>query len=210
MLAWSRASFRWLLEARLAWLFAATMVASILLPVLCSSGESGFRLAGLALQIVGILAVAWGIHETRLLFERPSLFGTVGGWLERRPRFRGRVVAVGSSLLGSSVIGRARAHVTANPEDDTVAGRLDALEKNIGLVNDRISGLGTELDEQSRELRESLEQERQTRAKEAEELRARLEATETGGLHLSAVGAAWLAVGVTLSTAAPELARWLQ
>ena len=150
--AWLRGSLRWLWEARLAWFFAATIVASILLPALLDLGESGFRLAGLGLQILGIGAVAWGIHETRLLFERPSLLGVAGGWLNRRPRFRGRVVAVGASLLGGLASGRARAHVTANPEDDTVSARLEALEKNIKLVNDRISGLGTELDEQGRDL----------------------------------------------------------
>jgi len=108
------------------------------------------------------------------------------------------------------VVGRARAHVTANPVDNSAQARIEALEKNIKHVQGRISSLETDLDEQGQELRESLEAERRTRANETERLRARLEATETGGLHLSAIGAAWLLVGVTLSTAAPELARWLQ
>ena len=172
-------------------------------------GEAGFRLVGLGLQALGICAVAWGIHETRLLFDRPGVFGAMGGWLARRPRLSGRVVSVGASLEFSSVVGRGRAHVTANPRDDTMAARVDALEKNVKLVHDRITGLGNELDDQGRELRESLEQERQSRTKETGQLRARLEASETGGLHLSAIGAAWLLTGVTLSIAAPELSRWL-
>jgi len=186
------------------------MFASILLPALLRWSESGFRLTGLALQVLGICAVAWGIHQTRVLFNQPSMLGSVGDWLKRRPRLHGRAVSVGASLQCSSVVGRARAHVTANPVDNSAQARIEALEKNIKHVQGRISSLETDLDEQGQELRESLEAERRTRANETERLRARLEATETGGLHLSAIGAAWLLVGVTLSTAAPELARWLQ
>jgi hypothetical protein len=36
-----------------------------------------------------------------------------------------------------------------------------------------------------------------------------LEATATGGVHISAMGAVWLFVGVTLSTAGIEISRAL-
>jgi len=37
-----------------------------------------------------------------------------------------------------------------------------------------------------------------------------LEATGTGGVHISAIGASWLFVGIILSTAAPEIAEFLK
>jgi hypothetical protein len=37
----------------------------------------------------------------------------------------------------------------------------------------------------------------------------KLEATGTGGIHISAIGASWLFVGVILSTAAVEIVQWL-
>ena len=77
-------------------------------------------------------------------------------------------------------------------------------------VNDRISGLQAEMDQKADEHRCALAEEREVRSREAGELRERLEATEIGGLHVSAVGAVWLTLGVALSTAAPELARWLR
>jgi hypothetical protein len=38
------------------------------------------------------------------------------------------------------------------------------------------------------------------RNKEISELRTKLEATETGGLHLSAYGVVWIFIGVIMST----------
>ena len=70
--------------------------------------------------------------------------------------------------------------------------------------------MATELDEQARDHSHAIEKERQTRAAEHMRLWDRLEATETGGLSLSAVGVLWLWIGVILSTVAPELAKWLQ
>jgi len=86
---------------------------------------------------------------------------------------------------------------------------VEALEKNVKYISDRIDRIQTEMDQNARAQQQVLEQEQQTRAKEDEELRAKLEATETGGLRISAMGALWLFVGVTMSTAAPELAKWL-
>jgi hypothetical protein len=51
----------------------------------------------------------------------------------------------------------------------------------------------------------------ETRAREAadKEIMSALEASSTGGVSISAIGALWLFVGVILSTASQELARWL-
>jgi len=120
------------------------------------------------------------------------------------------VVSLSGSATGGASSSRARAYQTANPVDDSVEARLDALETNVGHIHGRINGMATELDEQASEQRHAIEQERETRTTDQQRLWERLEATETGGLHLSAIGALWLAIGVTLSTAAPELAKWLQ
>jgi hypothetical protein len=98
--------------------------------------------------------------------------------------------------------------VTAVPVDDTIEARVEALEKNIEHVHERINGAQREIDGVASELRHNLGQEQQTRIEEQRRLWDRLEVTETGGLHLSSIGAIWLAIGVTMSTAAPELAKW--
>jgi hypothetical protein len=84
------------------------------------------------------------------------------------------------------------------------------LEKNIQHLNKRIDETQTEMDQSFRAQSGALEEERQERSREDRLLSAKLEATETGGLHISAMGALWLFIGVTLSTASVELSAWLK
>lgn len=55
----------------------------------------------------------------------------------------------------------------------------------------------------------ALRDEERTRKSETEAIRKELEATGTGGVHISAIGASWLFVGVVLSTAAVEISKCL-
>ncbi len=57
---------------------------------------------------------------------------------------------------------------------------------------------------------EALRNEEQIRQAEDTVIRKRLEATGTGGVHISAIGASWLFVGVVLSTAGVEIAELLK
>jgi hypothetical protein len=62
------------------------------------------------------------------------------------------------------------------------------------------------MDAELRKGAEALEGEANARSAEDKVIREKLEATGTGGVHISAIGALWLFVGVTLSTASVELA----
>lgn len=57
---------------------------------------------------------------------------------------------------------------------------------------------------------EKVSTESQHRMSEDEALAKKLESTATGGVHITAMGAVWLFVGVSLSTAGTELALWLK
>ena len=59
-------------------------------------------------------------------------------------------------------------------------------------------------------MKEELEAERSSGQAEDERTRGMLETTAIGGVHISAIGATWLFVGVVLSTAAPEIASWVK
>lgn len=65
------------------------------------------------------------------------------------------------------------------------------------------------MDQKFRSHADFLKREERTRAQEDQAIREKLEATETGGLHISAMGVLWLFIGVTLSTAATEIAKCL-
>ena len=94
--------------------------------------------------------------------------------------------------------------------NSTVETRLDALEENISSIHERISSIERVMDEEFRKKAEAIRNEEQARRTEDNAIRAKLEATGTGGVHISAIGALWLFVGVILSSASVEIAELLK
>ncbi len=78
------------------------------------------------------------------------------------------------------------------------------------LVHERISSTEKEIEEEFRKTAEALQKEEQTRQTEDNAIREKIEASGTGGVHISAIGALWLFVGVVLSTAGVEIAEFLK
>ena len=201
----------WLVEARFAWLSLGVIGVALAVSLRPQTPEPVIRLTGLVLQLLGIGTVIWGISETRVLFGHSSFAAKAKSWFERFPlRRRNIVLAVGAASLSAATC-KARGYVTQGPgPNPTVDTRLDALEKNVSLIHERISGTQKEMDEEFRKTAEALKNEEQTRQAEDNAIRAKLEATGTGGVHISAIGASWLFVGVVLSTAGVEIAELLK
>jgi hypothetical protein len=208
---WIRALLHWLLEASLFWLALGVVIAAMLFVFRKRVTERDVRLTGLLLQIFGLATVVWGIRATRILFGRPDLFTLWRQWFRRLPVYSRHIVLGSANLTLSSLGASARASVSATAGlDASIQERIDALEKNIKYMNDRIDETQTEMDRGFRAQTAALEQEHLAREHQAQDLHAKLESTETGGLHISAIGALWLFVGITLSTASVELAAWLK
>lgn len=201
----------WLVEARFAWLALGVIAAALIVSLRPHTHESVIRLTGLVLQLLGIGTVIWGISETRALFGHPSFAAKAKSWLERFPlRRRNIVLAAGAATL-SAITGKGRGYGTQGPgPNPTIETRVDALEKNISLIHERISSTEKEMDEEFRRTAEVLKSEEQARQAEDNVIHAKLEATGTGGVHISAIGASWLFVGVVLSTAGLEIAEFLK
>lgn len=201
----------WLVEARFAWLALGVIAAALMVALRSHTPEPVIRLTGLVLQLLGIGTVIWGISETRALFGHPSFAKKAKSWLERFPlRRRNIVIAAGAGSL-AAITGKARGYATQGPgPNPTIEARIEALEKNISLIHERISGTEKEMDEEFRKTVEALKNEEQQRHAEDNSIREKLEATGTGGVHISAIGASWLFVGVVLSTAAVEIAEFLK
>jgi hypothetical protein len=84
------------------------------------------------------------------------------------------------------------------------------LEKNLTRVRDQLHELERETEKRLEHQIKALEQEKQDRAKVDEDIREKLKTSAVGGLHISAVGVAWLSVGVIMSTGSIELAHLFQ
>jgi len=205
-----KALLPWLAEARYVWLALAVSIAALIVALRPGTSEPMIRLTGLALQILGIGTVTWGISETRALYGHKPLFAVARGWIERFP-LRSRNIVLGAAGIASvNAFGHARGHMPhGTPPNPTVNDRLDALEKNIGALHDRIGATQKELDEEVSKLKTSVLDEAQQREQEDQTNRKLIEMTATGGVHISAIGAVWLFVGVILSTAGVEIAAAL-
>lgn len=206
-----KAVWGWLAEARHVSVAVCAILIALIVSLRPGTPEPVIRLTGLVLQLMGIATVIWGISETRALFGHPSLFSKATAWARRFPLLR-RNIVIGLGA-GSIVIAgvKGRGYTTHGPgPNPTIQTRLDALERNVGAINERISQTQKELDEGLKKAADGLKNEEQIRSQEDNSIREKLEATGTGGVYISAIGAAWLFVGVTLSTASVEISKFIK
>ncbi|MEW9572691.1 hypothetical protein ABQJ54_13105 [Rhodanobacter sp. Si-c] len=91
-------------------------------------------------------------------------------------------------------------------ENPTVESRIEALEKNLKGVHQRITGLEQEYDQELRKLGVYIRSGNSFLKAEIGQVNGRLEAFGAGGVHISAMGAVWLFFGLILSTASVEIA----
>jgi hypothetical protein len=206
-----KAVWPWFTEARYAWISAAVICVALVVSLRPHTTEPVIRLTGLVLQLLGIGTVIWGISETRALFGHPSFASKARAWLSRFPLLRRNVVVAVGGISSSASTVKGRAYGThglgANP---TIEDRIEALEKNVNSIHERISQTQKEMDEEFQKGVDALKHEALLRQAEDRAIREKLEATGTGGVHISVIGASWLFVGVILSTAAIEIATLLK
>ncbi len=205
------ALWSWIAEARYGCLAWGVVLIAVIISLRLGVSEPVIRLTGLLLQFLGIGTVAWGISETRALFGHPSYTTKVRSWVTRFPLLRRPIVASLSGVESLATVGKLRASCTHRADRDaTIDARVAAIEKNIDAIHNRISQTQQEMDAEFAKAAEAIKREEQLRQFEDLAIRETFEATETGGVHISAIGALWLLVGVALSTAAPEIAAALQ
>jgi hypothetical protein len=213
---WLKAVSRWLVcEPAPVWLavspvIAAGVLAVYLLPFIFGiTLEDSMRYSGLLLQFGGLATIAWEISQTRASFGRPNLATSVRQWIGRFPPYNRRLVTgSGHATMGHfTVSGQGYVWSTARP-DSTVERRLEVLEKNLQELNERFVRAQKELEQQIRSQAEDIKREKEARASADDEIRAKLEATQTDGLHISSMGVVWFFIGITMSTIPSELA-WL-
>lgn len=207
------------LKGVLTWLWEPRVLYFSLLPVtlafcaifLATSIEPTIRLSGLALQILGIATVIWGISKTREHFGHPPAINTLMRWLKRFPLIKRQAalqperMSIGLSLVG----GRLTSIYTPNPTA-SVEDRLSNIENGLKILQNRIDGAENQLDTQRSEFEGKIKAESHTRESEDHKVLKSFESSSTGGLYISAIGALWLFVGVVLSTASLEITRVLQ
>ena len=202
----------WLfVEPRHFWIAVCVPLVALLICVSFPQSERVIRLTGLGLQLLGILTVAWGIFKTWQFFELGDPLVPIKDWLKRFPlRKRTSIGSVGTAVGQSDALfARGYSSWTA-PAGASIEERMEALEKNIPLIHQRITNTQGDLDTNVRALRDEIKGTNEALAREAHTLKSRVTSLGTGSLHISAIGAVWLFVGSILGTASQELLSWLR
>ena len=201
----------WLAEGKHVWAALAVVLVAMLICFRPGASEPLIRLTGLGLQILGVGTAVWGILATRKYFGQASPIAMLVSWLKRCPLRGTRVVASIGTARSRSSAGKLRGYSSAaiDPKAESEV-RIEALEKNIGLIHERITFLARDIDGDVSILRGQVERESKERAHLESQVNSHIEGVATGGLHITAIGAVWLFLGVLLSTASSELSRFLQ
>ncbi len=143
------------------------------------------NVAGVILQVFGILAVLVQIEKTRKGCKQPTLIARFRTWFGRRPFASRRVVAGSASCTVSAPTARGSAV-------GSHALTLESLAKDVQDLRGQLA--------QEVEARKSADED-ERRAREAGDKtnRSEAEALATGGLHIAEAGAWWLLVGFLAS-----------
>ena len=203
--------FCWLfVEPRIFWI--KTLLVLVPLPFILCDGptEPYFRYTGLYLQIMGIAAVVYEIYLTQKQFGQPGLWSTFETWLGSFPRLRKNVKLVAGA--GSVRFSGNAAFVTVSRGDDkqaTVDERFHIVHENFDMVRSEIKDLHNTISQKSQEQEKRINAERMERQGLGQSIRDELKEAHTSALHVTAMGAVCLFLGVTFATLSSEISSWL-
>jgi hypothetical protein len=165
------------------------------------------------LQGLGVLQVAWGIHELRVELGQPTLKSLFGRWFSKALSLVGyrKSVVVNITGAGGAVAAAGSASARGLVVDPaSIESRIKALETQMGWlqadlqsktaeIHRRIDGVSTEARQENRTLRA-----------ESRELRQLLDRVFIGGLDLEVTGLTWILIGQALGTWPDVFARIAQ
>jgi hypothetical protein len=207
---WLRSIWNWLSEGKIVFMGIFVISAILLLGMFAWSSEASIRVAGLALQLIGMIFAVRGLLAVREHFGQPRLRNLFVQWMKRFPKWKSRVTSDLSmvSSIESTMNFTAEIWMPDNP-DSSMEKRVEAVISNL----ERIREMQTNQSQILQDLKTSQDEHAELVAKQTkkleESLRSDLETLHTGDILTSLVGLFLLTVGIFLSTLAPELAMFV-
>ncbi|MEN5206762.1 hypothetical protein ABE493_01375 [Stenotrophomonas terrae] len=200
----------WFLEIWVVWTTLLVLFAGGLTMAVFGWSEPSIRLSGLAMQVLGIATVIYGLHSTRRHFGHRSPMESFGQWVRRCPLVRRRAYLEPEGVtISCAVVGmRLTTHHVPKATQD-VSEKMAHLESGILLLQDRIGGAESQIDTHASEFDGRIKAEASARTAGDDASLKALEESSTGGIHISAMGTVLLLVGVVLSTAGIEISGFL-
>ena len=207
---WVGRKWQWAMRNQLFWWNIVLILATIVFVfILRSPGESDFRVKtlGMVLQLIGVGTVWFDLTSTARAFGKTGMLVRTKNWLKDGFSGDATIVMMGATAQANAT---SSCRATVRWPIDSAADherRIEAVEKNIGKIDEDIGAIFRELDQQSAVARERAANEEQMRAQAVAEVRRELIEASVGNFPVLVFGAVWLAVGVVLSTWAPEIAK---
>jgi hypothetical protein len=192
-------------DPRVLWL--ALVVPGVVLCVASAIGPSAqlptrLTWAASVLQILGILQVAWGLHQLRIELGQPKVRTLAQRWAAKVVRLFGlgrpptRIEAAVGHAVGVATLSAQGYAVDPSSLESRVAAlehqmkRLQTdLSEQMGRVNERIDHLSSTLTEQGRR-----------HATDTAAIRSLMTQLFIGGLDLEVAGLVWILVGQVVAT----------
>jgi len=193
----------------------APFVAVFVTRFLRHAPEARIRTAGFAMTLFGVVLVVKAIHDTHMLFQRPTLRIRALTWLRKLPPLLGRTqvievvgIASGTATFSGRLDVRVVPKVPASLES-----RVDALEENLRRVDDRVTAEERRVDAELKRVSELVSSERDAREHAVTALARRLADYSAGDLDWEIAGTVWLVIGQAMGSFPAEIAsvmpRWM-
>jgi hypothetical protein len=163
------------------------------------------RWAGMFFQVAGVFCVIVGLNDSKTFFGPAGLLGSAYAVFKSMFHIfdRPKVVQASANIGIGSITMTARAHVPQiNP---TTESRLLELETKVGSLESALERAEKELKSHAVEL---VKVERDERTSAITDVRNKLQTVVTGDIALQAAGAAFLIVGIVLTSIPDEFAAF--
>lgn len=211
-LRWLRFVVRWALRVPVAshyWWAIAVVAASVVAIGLGGWTETAFRLAGMVLQLGGVCTVVLGILKTRADFGQQTVRSQFKSWLKTFPPLNPPPVTISINATLPGLFGEVYMSSTHGPSaDQSVEGRIGHLEMIVRKLDEAQGKTHIAVLQAEKKAQQALDAQVLQFTGQIDGVTKKIEASATGGIHLSAVGVVLLFVGTVFGGAAPELGRW--
>lgn len=171
---------------------------------LASNAAQHFRWAGALLQVAGIGTVAYGLSQTRKLFDLPSVGAGFDDWV------KGVSDAVSGprTITGSiqSVVPGIRQSAAGGVEykrpgaDAPTKERIQALQDGQDKLREDLANLRSDLNDKFQTTKEELSEESKMRKEADNRVKELIREASIGGIHLETIGILWLMFGVLFAS----------
>lgn len=166
------------------------------------------RLWGMSLQLIGAYTVWHDLTESARKFGKTSLLANTIAWAKRLIFGHGQAVgAICATTANVCFGGRATSRRPQPPDGSPLESRIETLEYNLSKIDEELSQAFQEITNTESKLKDRINEESRKREEAHKEIQKDLHEAIVGNYATLVFGAFWVAIGIVVSSLAPEIAK---